>query len=638
MNAVCGYDGNDCLNACVDSGCTEGKLGDGVCDTGKGYAECNSEVCGWDKGDCGYCAKGCMEGMLGNGVCETECYQSLCGYDSADCVDSGSPLSVYVSPTATAPFLGTSAAPYQSVSQVFTTLSAVSYLHIYLLSGTHLLTTSTTNYNLLFSTTALSIHIETALCSQGNIPSCSDTPVTIQLTPEPVFFLIKMPFSITNVNFKGGFSLKPGCVSETCLYCPELTFDLATDQWQNDKEEDVDPANYAVQSLCDAYHSLVLFSIQPDTAFTLTNVSFSHIRHQPLSLIQSTCGVVSLSNVTFSNIQVASMGLRGGVIQWVRLNSRLPYYCGSFRYETGLVEYLNNGYEFCEHAHFSGFAYFSAIQEVVITDVRFQFNDVFVGEAATATSSSLIFIEELRQIHVSKCEFLNNVADMGAALYINSAVTIPIINENGVSKEHNLLNIWIEKTRFEHNTARIGATVVITFTEEHQNVWIDDCSFVGNLAWEREILGVFTVFLTADMSTYTIKRVGSGSGAVDVLVPPSYVNFTNLYIADNRAPYVCYIRNIGVLQLANTTFLANGDLISDTELTENPVLMEFLDNPDSYVDLPPDTDIAARCVSSVYVYKGMNVKVSNVTVESGYCATGSAGLNFVQGLNEVKSI
>lgn len=46
---------------------------------------CNSQVCAWDAGACGYCASGCNEAALGNGICEAECSTTECRFDLNDC-------------------------------------------------------------------------------------------------------------------------------------------------------------------------------------------------------------------------------------------------------------------------------------------------------------------------------------------------------------------------------------------------------------------------------------------------------------------------------------------------------------------------------------------------------------------------
>ena len=50
---ICGFDGGDCSVNCL-SELSVSVPGNSVCET-----ESNTEVCGWDAGDCGYCASGC---------------------------------------------------------------------------------------------------------------------------------------------------------------------------------------------------------------------------------------------------------------------------------------------------------------------------------------------------------------------------------------------------------------------------------------------------------------------------------------------------------------------------------------------------------------------------------------------------
>ena len=557
--------------------------------------------------------------MLGNGVCEAECYTALCDFDHADCVHSTHPLSVFVSPAAAAPFLGTTVFPYQSLYQALSTVSA-KYLNIYLLAGVHTLD-STQNYDLLAKSSALGITISSA-----------QAPAVLQLTPFPAYFNVTMPLTVSNVRIQGGFSLKPDCFSSTCTYCPALTQDLLTGQWQNDRNQYINPSNYAEKSLCDAYLSYVLFSVQSEVPFSLVNVTFANIQHQPLALVQSQCGLISLHNVTFTNITVQSLGLRSGVIQWVRLKGREPYYCGSFSYETGTVELLNNGYEFNAQSNFSGFAYFSAIKLVFLSNVQFLYNNMFTGLEVSASSSSLIFIEEMRETHISKCTFKGNVADVGGAIYINSAVTIPIESQNGISKEHNLVHVWIENSVFEGNSARIGAAVHISFTDEHQNVWVDNCSFVGNVAWEREVLGVSSPFVTGNMAVGRTETILQGGLIVTVRIPPAYVKFTNLRIEGNIAPYFTYNQHIGVYQISNTSFTGNGEL---SGTTVNPVLAAFINHPSSYVSLSVETGIFITCQNMVFIDTALDVSIRFLDFFSGYCPSGSSGITVSQGLEKV---
>lgn len=94
MNPSCIYDsldpssiekdtplyGSDCYSSCLYSNCLFEKLGDGVCDE-----VCNIYECGWDFGDCGYCANGCTLDNLTNSVCDSNCNNEACRYDNNGC-------------------------------------------------------------------------------------------------------------------------------------------------------------------------------------------------------------------------------------------------------------------------------------------------------------------------------------------------------------------------------------------------------------------------------------------------------------------------------------------------------------------------------------------------------------------------
>lgn len=96
MTKLCKFDSaspsdnqaSDCYPNCSDTSCQTPLLGDGVCNNGKAKPVCNSGSCGFDFGDCGYCASGCFEDMLGNGSCDDACNVKACRYDNNDCVSA----------------------------------------------------------------------------------------------------------------------------------------------------------------------------------------------------------------------------------------------------------------------------------------------------------------------------------------------------------------------------------------------------------------------------------------------------------------------------------------------------------------------------------------------------------------------
>ncbi|CAG9312679.1 unnamed protein product [Blepharisma stoltei] len=88
-NSPNNYLNSDCTKACLASTswkCKTAKLGNGVCDN-----SCNTPACGYDFGDCGYCAPSCnlylgFQQQLG-GSCDLECNTTSCYYDYGACLD-----------------------------------------------------------------------------------------------------------------------------------------------------------------------------------------------------------------------------------------------------------------------------------------------------------------------------------------------------------------------------------------------------------------------------------------------------------------------------------------------------------------------------------------------------------------------
>ena len=83
MHSACNYDSplhsdnvcmaftkSDCFYECPYD---EVQLTNGICDP-----ECDSSVCGYDLGDCGYCNSGCFEKDLISDVCKPECDTYTC--------------------------------------------------------------------------------------------------------------------------------------------------------------------------------------------------------------------------------------------------------------------------------------------------------------------------------------------------------------------------------------------------------------------------------------------------------------------------------------------------------------------------------------------------------------------------------
>lgn len=79
---------SDCFIDCLETeACDKDKLSNQICDE-----ECNTQICGFDLGYCGYCSSGCetytgLKSMLGDGHCDSACNVEACFNDWGDCID-----------------------------------------------------------------------------------------------------------------------------------------------------------------------------------------------------------------------------------------------------------------------------------------------------------------------------------------------------------------------------------------------------------------------------------------------------------------------------------------------------------------------------------------------------------------------
>jgi hypothetical protein len=102
MHASCNFDSldeidatlhkenSDCLQTCLVSAlnCTLSMLGDMMCDEGMIYIECNTQACGWDWGDCGFCSPSCTALDIKRNplTCIEDCNTQSCYYQNGICV------------------------------------------------------------------------------------------------------------------------------------------------------------------------------------------------------------------------------------------------------------------------------------------------------------------------------------------------------------------------------------------------------------------------------------------------------------------------------------------------------------------------------------------------------------------------
>lgn len=551
------------------------------------------------------------------------CNTELCYWDFGDCVTAQNPIKVYVSASAVGPFLGAWESPYNSLLTAVSSVWAP-YTLIYLLKGQHYLQPQGTNQILTIAATHL--QVQTLFCTDnvGDHLQCASQPAILQMTTSDVQFLINTRLTLQDVTVKGGFSLIEGCSSDYCSYCPAVHFNESTRVMNNDRNEPI--TDYAPQALCDIYQTSTLFRLSPQSTFNLTNVRFDKITHQPLALILNECGNLLMTNVTFTNIVPKRLGLTGGVIQWLPREEFEPYYCGTFLYQGGLVEMLNNGYEYSNNNLFSGFAWLSSVRYIEISRVTFQFNFMQIGRAQQIFGSALMFFRRFREMKLLSCVFRNNFADTGAALYIYTALTTPLVVQDGIAKEQTLLHLQILDNYFVNNTGRTGSVLLIQFLNDRQNILMRNNTFESNFATEGSVL---ELSFGALQDRYTVGQnltVLLNGTYTNVFVPPIVVQFTSLDFRQNYSPILCFISSVANFLLSDSVFAENGD--SPAGLNSNEVVIRaFALKQDNYLSVVPTDLVTTTCTALFLVKDSYSASISGVQFEAITCLKGSPGVS-----------
>ena len=627
---MCSFDSSDTKNDC-QSLCPCPFLSDGICDPGTIHTACNTPECHWDSGDCGYCSPGCKkyagwESDLGNGKCETTCNTESCYWDMGDCITESNPLPIYVSSEAhTGPYTGPSLHPHTSLVTAIQTLWAP-YNTLYLLSGVHYLQLPGINTTHIISISVPHLLITTLFCTDfpSNPSECASDFSTIQLTPNDINFLINLNVTIENVIIKGGFSLVENCEENYCTYCPSVHYNNTIGGMSNDRNEPI--GRYAWQEMCEKYGNSALLRMEPESKLSLGNVRFERIRHQPMAVIVNKCADLEMKNVTFSDITPQRLGLAGAVVQQIPLPSYEPYYCGSFSFSSGLVELLNNGYEYSPSNLFSGFALLTSLHFIHISHVTFQFNYMLLGQTQQLYGSSLLFLRKFRQMQVWNCTFRYNIADTGAAFYIYTALNTPLIVENGVATEQKITHLDIQDNYFFSNTGREGSVIFIQFMGDHQNIYMKNNTFLDNFGTDGAILKLSFGDLK---DKYTIGEFITAlvhDSLETVFIPPIQTYFQDTFFISNYAPVTCSVSSVANFLLSNATFIDNGD--SQAGLTSYEfVVGAFSANPDIYMQSPPPAIAPNKCTSTFNIFDSYNVTVTDVSFQGLICSNGTPGLS-----------
>lgn len=555
----------------------------------------------------------------------------LCNWDQGDCISEENPLEVFVSSSHVTPRpVEDWNSPYGSVFEALSELWAP-FTTVYLLRGEHALTPipADTSLHVLVPIPHI-VTITTYFCQSGTDTQteCATDPATIRITEFDVGFVVSTELTIRDIIFRGGYPMKPACQEASCTYCPAVSLDLATNQWRTDKGQYIPQEKFAEQSLCDFFQHSALLTLSPDSRLSLVNVSLQDMRRQLKAIILNQCGDLSLQNVTFSNIMTRRLGLNGGVIQQVPMQAKKPYYCGSFVYEGGLVEFLNNGFEFSDTTYFSGFLWLSDLHQITISNVQFTYNYMYVGDLEQSYGSALLYFNQFRQLSIHNCTFEYNIANTGAALYVYSTLSYPLVIKDGLAAEQLLQHISIQDCVFRANSGRVGAVIYMQFLQDHPNILIRNNEFRGNFATERGILDIDFTYLDQKYTTGTTIQVLVESSVQSVFISPVSTLFLGLNFTSNYAPMLVYVYNVANFLLKDSLVLDSGDSMSGLDFA-NSVLARYVQHPETYMTIEPSLDSETSCQETIHIENSYNASVISSVFQALYCPVGSPGFNIL---------
>lgn len=395
------------------------------------------------------------------------------------------------------------------------------------------------------------VTIKTLLCEERPLPGCASGPATLRLTRNFLQIRVLSTLLVSDLTFDSDYSLLPPCL--LCSYCPATS--LLNGQLINDRGEAISQA--ADQSLCDIYANKTFLSVQSGR-LELRSVAFINFRQQLKALLWSHYGAIQMWNVTISNV-VTEKG--GGAILMEG---------GTLKYEGGLVEYVNNGYELGSvQGNFGNLGSFDTVGSVDFSGVVVRYS---------LASGALISMRNIEQISISNCTF-----------YVN------VVSEAVISMHFS--NATVRNCSFVSNFGAVSSGLSLS---QSASTEVANCTFDHNFA------------------------TSIGPIAVQSSIFSSRTNFSHLVFSQNQSPYLLFLNSTSSLTLASLSFLRNDML---TVSGANEVMALYTALPGAYAKVISRSEFKAEdCTAFIYSHDVTNISVNRAEFRQGQCLYGSAGV------------
>jgi predicted outer membrane repeat protein len=421
-------------------------------------------------------------------------------------------------------------------------------------------------------------------CDSDRISECYDanSHAVIQWSSIiPIQLDISFRLIIHKVDLYGynHITASPCIDNEYCTYCQKAYLDYVNSTTLNDRGKQI-TWNYAKESDCERYKDSTLFRITSTGHLIIANSKIYDWRAGFASIISNSKGKIELISVTFENIHLSSAPFSAVISSY---DCDKSYRCGEINIKHCMMSLLNNGYEYDEDSYFSGFLYAKGLFQLQIEDSEFEYNLAYKGYNTFYDSpsiGSLIYLENFLLFKVLNTRFIANLSSN--LIYIKSeAIYEQELDLNLDSYHANLAHIQLKNLIFSNNS---GALLSISLQNELTNILLtnftisDSISFTPlisidltsyNTLWryDRNI----TLFLNYRQVTQTLNKRSAELSNLSFI--RSYTS-SSLFSIEN-------IGNINVRSISIQNSLQNQN-VSYSYLNEC-VISKFIENLDSYI-------------------------------------------------------
>lgn len=330
----------------------------------------------------------------------------------------------------------------------------------------------------------------------------------------------------------------------------------------------------------------------------------------------------------------------GSAIILQELCEEAPYYCGSFSYDGGTVEFTNYGYELLPDTTFNGFLLADGLETIYISDVSFQHNIVFRLTSSVSSFSSLLVFKQFLSLKIEDCTFRYNWGYKGGAIMIQTdGMTLPLTNSlnqlTDSSSNDAFSHIIIKNSYFYNNVSTEEASAIyINFPTEFLNLHISDCHFENNIS--ANSYGTLVI-----INASTLKPVHKEGGTIDsIYYSPRYAKLHNLTFHRNYYTGIAsvYLNNLPNVDLKNISIEYSGQ--SEDTIGVNQIWVKEFITHNYYIIINLDGFKDPKSSGVLTVHKCYEVEVSNLNIAHNLCEDSNSGVTIIDntGLTYLKHI